>query len=127
MQDTQSFAPVYRRTVVNAGSANTAGTLQTSVTVTASSSSATASGVIAGANPNGNNQIQIANKTTAWAHVNFGVLGAITAATVAAGYPVAPGAVVVVTVDPEVDGASVILDAASTGSSNVIFTRGAGV
>jgi len=127
MQDTEAFAPVYKRTVINAGSSNTAGTLQTSVTVTATNASATASGVIAGDNPNGNCQIQIANTTTAWAYVNFGILGAVTAATVAASYPVAPGAVVAVSVDPEVNAASVILGSAPGTNTAVIFTRGAGV
>lgn len=127
MQDTQSFAPEYKKSVTD-GSTTTNGTLLSSVTVTANNSSATASTAIPGVTPNTNTQIQIANKSTSWAHVNFGVLRlTVTEATVATGYPVAPGAVVVVTVDPEVDGASVILDAASTGSSDVIFTRGGGV
>lgn len=121
MQDTQAFAPAYKKSVPD-----TNGSLLPSVTVSASESSATASTKINGSGAAV--QIQIANKTTAWAHVNFGVLGlTLVDATVAASYPVAPGAVVVVTVDPEVDGASVILDAATTGSSSVIFTRGGGV
>jgi len=45
---------------------------------------------------------------------------------VASGYPVAPGAVVVVSVDSEVSGASVILAAGAT-AGNVIFTRGEGL
>lgn len=69
-------------------------------------------------------QIQIANQSSAWAFVNFGRFGAVTAATVAASYPVAPGAVVVVTVAAEVSGASVIL---ATGNGNVTFTRGSGL
>jgi hypothetical protein len=126
MQDTQAFAPMYQRY-------NPVGpvqsTIRPSVTVAATNASATASTVFPGGNQNDKNQIQIANKTSAWAHVNFGVLEGgrtVTAATVAADYPVAPGAVVVVTVDPEVNAASVILDAAAAGSTSVIFTRGAG-
>jgi hypothetical protein len=127
MQDTQSFAPAYRKTTV-VGSTATAGTLLNSVTVTASEASATASAQIPSGNPNDNTQIQIANTTNQWAYVNFGVLRlTVTAATVAASYPVAPGAVVVVTVNPEVDAASVILGAAPGTTTAVIFTRGAGV
>jgi hypothetical protein len=73
-------------------------------------------------------QIQIANTTNGWAYVNFGnlAIGAVTAATVATGYPVAPGAVVVVTVGGDVNGASVILASGATAGS-VIFTRGEGL
>jgi hypothetical protein len=131
VQDTQAFAPFYRRSVQSGNpNASTAGTLLPSVTVTGSAAVATASTVFPGTNGNDSVQIQIANTTTAWAYVNFGVLlGGITvtAATVATGYPVAPGAVVAVTVDKEVNAASVILGAASTGGTTVIFTRGAGV
>lgn len=127
MQDTQSFAPAYRKATVVSGTA-TAGTLLASVTVTGSEASATASAQIPSGNPNDNTQIQIANTTNQWAYVNFGVLRlTVTAATVANSYPVAPGAVVVVTVNPEVDAASVILGAAPGTNTAVIFTRGAGV
>lgn len=126
MQDNQSFAPNYKRSVPVSGGASVQGALWPSVTVTASAAAA-ASTEILGAP--GNTAMQIANTTTAWAYVNFGNLkvAAVTAATVATGYPVAPGAVVVVTVDPEVNGASVILSAASTGDTSVIFTRGIGL
>lgn len=127
MQDTQSFAPAYKKTIVGASSV-TAGTLLTSVTVTGSEAAATASAQFPGGTPDTTTQIQIANTTNQWAYVNFGVLRlTVTAATVAASYPVAPGAVVVVTVDPEVDAASVILGAAPGTNTAVIFTRGAGV
>ena len=127
MQDTQAFDPLYKRSTQTAG-VSTAGSLVTSVTVAATNAAATASTVFPGTKRNNNTQIQIANKTSAWAHVNFGVLGlTVTAATVAASYPVAPGSVVVVTVNPEVDAASVILDAAPAASTSVIFTRGGGL
>lgn len=121
MYDVRPFAPLYGP---NAGAP--AGTFTSSLTVTASA--AAASGTLPG-NSTGNsdlNQIQIANKTTAWAHVNVGRAGAVTAATVAAGYPVAPGGVVVITVNSEVSGVSVILDAAPGTATAVVFTRGAG-
>jgi len=50
----------------------------------------------------------------------------ITAATVAASYPVAPGAVVVVTLDSEVAAVSCILAAGGT-AGNVTFTLGNGL
>jgi hypothetical protein len=70
--------------------------------------------------------MQIANQTAAWAYVNFGIAGAVTAATVAASYPVAPGGVVVLTIADEVTGATVILAAGAT-SASVTFTRGSGL
>ena len=125
MQDTQAFAPFYK---VSRPAASQAGPLFASVKVTVSDGGATASGVIAGAPTGPANQIRIANKTTAWAHINFGVVSqTVPAATVASSMPVAPGAVEVVTVEQEVDGASVILDAASTGGTTVVLTRGGGV
>jgi hypothetical protein len=127
MQDTKAFGPLYTR--YNAvGPVQS--TLAASTTVTSTNASATASTAFAGAAPSGKNQIQIANTTTAWAYVNFGVLlggRTVTAATVAASYPVAPGAVVAVTVDAEVNAASVILGVAPGTNTAVIFTRGEGV
>lgn len=122
MNDTRAFFPLYLRSSQNP---NVNGSLAPSTTV-----AATDAGVLStafyGVTDNNFVQIQIANTTTSWAYVNFGVFGAVTAATVATGYPVAPGSVVVVSVDPEVSGASVILGtAAATGS--VIFTRGEGL
>ena len=119
MQDTQAFAPFYRVTVPGA---QTGGFLP-SVTVACTASSAVASGALAPEN-SGGSSIQVANTTNGWAYVNMGVLGALSAATVAAGYPVAPGAVVAISVAPEVTGASVIL---GSGTGNVVFTRGNGV
>lgn len=116
--ETRAFAPLYSP---SAGPG--AGNLQGSVTV-AATTSAVASTVFPGTQTNGVCQIQIANTTANWAYVNFGMLGSLSAATVAAGYPVAPGAVVVVSVNSEVTAASVILGA---GSGNVIFTRGEGL
>lgn len=123
MEDTKAFAPLY-----GPSTGTTAGSCLTSVSVTANNSTATASAQFPG-NLDQNNfqQIRVANKATSWAHINFGKSGSITAATLAANLAVAPGAVEVFTVKGEVSGASVILDAASTGSSVVQFTRGAGV
>ncbi len=126
MNELRSFAPLYSQTQL-AGNpvAPVPGSLQPSVTV-AAVDTATASAKFAGTNDNTYVQIQIANLSTSWAYVNFGQFGAVVAATVAASYPVAPGSVVVVSVDPEVTGASVILGtAAATG--NVILTRGEGI
>lgn len=122
MHDSRAFAPLYTPSTQNP---NVAGSLQPSTTV-AATDAAGASDRFSGTENNNFTQMQIANLSTSWAYVNFGVFGAVVAATVAASYPVAPGAVVVVTVHPEVSGASVILGtAAATG--NVIFTRGDGL
>lgn len=123
--EVRSFYPLYQKSSVSAG-VSTAGTLQPSVTV-AGTAAAVASTVFPGTDRNNYCQIQIANQAAQWAYVNFGVLGGgltVTPATVAASYPVAPGSVVVVSVDPEVNAASVIL-ASATG--NVTFTRGEGI
>ena len=123
MYDTQAFAPLY---APNAGSV--AGGLTASVTITGSNAAAASASLPGKPMQNGLCQMQIANKTSAWAHVNFGQSTAnIPAATVAASYPVAPGAVVIVSVNSEVAAASVILDAAPGSATAVIFTRGAGV
>lgn len=122
MEDTRAFRPLYTR-----GSQNpaVAGTLLPSTTIAATDAAASTPR-FAGTDRNSSTAIQIANLSTSWAYVNFGVFGNVTPATVAASYPVAPGAVVVVSVDEEVSGASVILGtAAATG--NVIFTRGEGL
>ena len=126
MQDTKSFGPLYIRY-------NPTGPVQSgfapSVTVATNQSTATASTTIPGAGP-GFNQLQIANTTSAWAYVNVGVLlggRTVTPATVAASYPVAPGAVVVISVHSEVNAVSVISDAAPSASTSVIITRGEGI
>lgn len=120
--ETAAFAPLY-----------TTANLVTSVSVSSTNSSATASaafnfgGAGASGGSGGTIQVQIANTTNAWAYVNFGIVGSLSAATVAASYPVAPGAVVVVSVAPYVSGASVILGSAPGAATNVIFTIGQGV
>jgi hypothetical protein len=117
--ETWAYNPLY----INTGPAGTpAGTLVASVTVVGAIT-ATAVTLPAGYT----RQIQIANQTTAWAFVNFGIVGVVTAATVAGSYPVAPGAVVVVTVADEVTGASVILGTAPGTNTSVTFTRGNGI
>jgi len=121
MSEVRAFAPMY-----TPGAGNAVGTLAPSTTITASVAAATNATAFAGTNVNYQQQLQIANTTTSWAYVNFGQLGAVVAATVAASYPVAPGAVVIVTVDKEVNAASVILGAAPGTSTGVIFTRGEG-
>lgn len=123
MDDTKSFAPFYR---VSNLAASQAGTFMPSVTVAATAGGATASGVLTPGTGSGGggSSLQIANAaTTAWAYVNVGVHGNVTAATVAASYPVPPLSTRVVSVDQEVTGASVIM---SAGTANVIFTRGSG-
>lgn len=126
MSEVRAFEPIY---APNQG--NAVGTLSASTSVVGAIT-ATASTAFSGNSQAANykQQVQISNTTTAWAYVNFGVLSAtqaVVAPTVASGYPVAPGAVVVVTVDKEVNAASVILGAASTGGTTVIFTRGEGI
>lgn len=121
--ETRAFAPLYKK-----ASGSTGGTLSPSVTIAATTSAV--AGILPG-NSTGNQsfcQIQIANTTNGWAYVNFGnsQVAAVTAATVATGYPVAPGAVVVVSVDGEINVMSVILASGSTGGS-VTFTRGEGL
>jgi hypothetical protein len=119
MYDVRPFNPLY---APNSGIA--AGGLLTSLTLTGATTAT--SGTLSG-NPGTANQIQIANTTTAWAYVNFGRnTTEIPAATVAASYPVAPGGVVVVTVNSEVGAASVILGSGGGAATAVIFTRGAG-
>lgn len=126
----RSFYPLYYRsseTAVQGGPSTTvAGTLAPSVTAVAAITAAP-SPQFPGTDKNTYVQIQIANKTSVWVHVNFGVFGAVVAATLAAGYPVGPGTVVVVSVDPEVSGASVISDGAPAASTSVVFTRGEGI
>jgi hypothetical protein len=119
MSDITAFAPLYTVTGPNAGQN---GTLIPSVTLSAT----TASQAIALPSGTSTNQVQIANQTAAWAYVNFGVQGSVVAATVAASYPVAPGAVVVVGIAQEVTGATCILAAGAT-SASVTFTRGNGL
>ena len=81
----------------------------------------------------GANQLQIANKTSAWAHVAVAATKAAATASIgtpgtqnSADYPVAPGAVVVISVDSGAVWAAVILDAAPTGSAIVVLTPGQG-
>lgn len=114
--ETRAFAPLYTKTTATAY-----GTLVPSVTISASTtaSSSNLPGPILSTN-----QIRIANTTSSWAFVNFGPLYPNLSAATANSYPVAPGAVSIVSVDSEVGAASVIL---ATGTGNVIFTRGEGL
>jgi hypothetical protein len=120
--ETRAFAPLYGPSAA-AGTTGTKGSFLTSTTVAGSGTAATSTQF--SGSGSGRYQLQIANTSAVWAYVNVGNLGlGLTAATVAASYPVAPGGVVVISVDAEVNAASVIL-ASSTG--NVVFTVGEGL
>lgn len=127
------FAPLYNRTAFSRNADGSAtktqiGSCVGGVTVVAVDATPVASIEIPGTNNNQTSQIQIANKTSVWVHVNFGNVTApntVRAATLN-DFPVAPGSVAVVTVDPEVNGASVIANGAPAASTSVIFTRGSG-
>jgi phage tail sheath gpL-like len=117
--ETRRFAPLYSPSAGGVG-----GTLLPTVNVTAGVA-ATASTQFPGMSINQFVQILITNQTTTWAYVNFGVFGAVVAATLASSLPVAPNSSVIVSVNGEVTGASVIL--AATGAGTVSFTRGEGI
>lgn len=122
MSENAAFEPMY---APSGGS--TQGSFLPSTTVAATTASATASTRFnGGSGGTTKRQVQIANQTNGWAFVNFGNLdlGAVTAATVANSFPVAPGSVVI-TVPYDVNGASVILASGAT-AGNVTFTRGDG-
>ncbi len=125
MSEVRAFEPLYAPSGPSGGTgvATPQGTLLPSVTLAATAASQ-ATAVFPGTLTNYKQQIQIANQGTTWAFVNFGIFGNIAAATVLGSYPVAPGAVVVVTVDKEVGGATVIL---ASGTGNITFTRGEGL
>ena len=123
MSETWAFEPLYAPgTIGTAG-----GTLLPSTTITASVVAATNPVAFAGTNANQSRSLRVSNTTTSWAYVNVGVLGSVIAATVAASLPVAPGAVEVFTVSPEVNAASVILNVAPGANTAVTFTRGVGL
>lgn len=126
MNDTRSFFPIYTMSNPPLGQV---GQNQPSVTVAASNGAAVASTVFTGTDLNNYVQIQIANKTSVWVHVNFGVLlgGQTVRAATINDYPVAPVSVVVVSVDPEVNAVSVFADGAPATSTSVMFTRGEGI
>src|ERR1700693_629935 len=108
MYDIKPFLPLY-----GPNSGPGAGNLVSSLTISASTTAA--SGALPGnAGLNEYNQIQIANTTSGWAYVNFARnTTELIAATAAAGYPIAPGGVVVITVTSEVAAVSVILGSSS--------------
>lgn len=122
MEDTRAFRPLYTPSTQNPAVAGTLLPCAFMGTTDAPSNSPR----FPGTDRNSSTQIQIANISTSWAWVNFGVFGSVTPVGAGVGYPVAPGAVVVVTVNPEVTGASAVLQtAAATG--NMAFTRGEGL
>jgi hypothetical protein len=110
-----AFAPLYQNT--------TPGFL-TSLTVAGGTGSATSGTLptIPGTGAARSPQLQIANLSTGWAYVNVGP-STVAAATVAASYPVPPGAMVIISIDPNVTTVSVIM---GTAAGNVIFTLGEG-
>jgi len=117
--ETRPFQPLYGPTT-GTGS----GKLFPSVTVAGITASAVASAAFPGSALNQFVQIRVANITASWAYINFGLVSALVAATVATGLPIAPGSVEVFTVSPEVNSVSVIM---GTAAGNVIFTRGEGM
>jgi hypothetical protein len=127
VDETRPFTPLYNQTqyingVINPGSGN----LVASATATAGIASSASTQFPGNANSdNSIVQIQIANKTSVWVHVNFGPFGILRAATLT-DFPVAPGMVQVVTVDGDVSGATVISDGVPAASTAVVFTRGSG-
>lgn len=126
MHDTRAFAPIY---IQSNPVLLQVGDCYLSTTVAASNGVAVASAAFAGNNENNFVQLRIANKTSVWVHVNFGVLlggQAVRPATLN-DMPIAPGAVEIVTVNSEVNAASVFADGAPSASTSVIFTRGDGV
>lgn len=130
--ETRPFAPLYNQTAYTQSGATSAvsqtGSCVLSITVAASNGAAVASAAFPGTSNNADAQFQISNKTSVWVHVNFGVLQApqaVRAATIN-DLPVAPGSVVTVSVDPEVNAASVFADGAPAASTSVVFTRGSG-
>lgn len=127
--DTRPFSPIYRNTrYTQAGTTSTLsqqGQCELSVTVTSNGTTPVASTQLPAVSPSNFCQVQISNTTDKWAFVNFGIFGNVRAAG-QTDYPVAPGAVQVVTVPSEADGASVVLQAAAGSLTAVIFTRGSG-
>lgn len=126
MNDQQSFYPIYTPSNETAG---VVGQNSPSVTVVAVNATAVPSGAFPGTLDNNFCQVRVANKTSVWVHVNFGVLrsGQTVRAAALTDVAIAPGTVEVWTVDPEVNAASVFADGAPAGATSVIFTRGAGV
>jgi hypothetical protein len=125
--DNRAFAPLYTQRIPGTTSV---GECLPSTTVVAANASAVASTIFSGNTAlNGQIAIRIANKTSVWVHVNFGVIGdgqVVRAATLN-DFPVAPGSVEVMTVHPQVNAASVFADGAPAASTSVMFTRGDGV
>lgn len=130
--DVRPFYPLYNQSQYTqtglTSSLSQQGSLVAGVTVAASNGVAVASTAFPGTNNNADSQILVTNKTSVWVHVNFGNLQApntVRAATLN-DLPVGPGQQITVTVDPEVNAASVFADGAPAGSTSVIFTRGSG-
>lgn len=126
MNETRAFAPAYTRTSIAPA---IAGTCLPGLIVAASNGASVASTQLPGNGPNSNNslvQFRVSNKTSVWVHVNFGVVGSVTAAALTSS-GIAPGTTEVFSVDSEVSGATVFADGAPAGSTTVLFHRGSGI
>lgn len=130
--EVRPFAPLYNQTQFTQTGATSAvsqtGSCVLGITVAASNGVAVASAAFPGTNNNADAQIQVSNKTSVWVHVNFGSIQAPQAVRAATlnDLPIPPGMIAVVSVDPEVNAASVFADGAPAASTSVIFTRGSG-
>lgn len=72
----------------------------------------------------GTQQVRIYNGAAVPAYINIGAVASIAAATVANSMPIAPGAVEVITINPNADTFSIIL---ASGTGNVTITLGEGL
>lgn len=132
--EVRPFAPLYQPTQnIAPGPGSPATQVQTGqflpgVSVTGVSNTAAATAVLPGqSGQNSQAQFYVANKMAVWAHINFGVLGSVRAATrTDPGVP--PGTVAVFTVNPECNGASVYSDGTvgAAPADIVVFHRGVG-
>lgn len=95
------------------------------VATTVATSVATASAVLTGVLSSAQVQFYVANKTDRWVHINFGVFGDVRAAVLTdPGLP--PGTVMVFTVNPECNAASIFADGVIAAANQVVITRGVG-
>lgn len=132
--EVRPFAPLYQPTQNLASGPGTLGVqaqqgqFLPGVSVSGVSNTAAASAALPGqSGQNAQAQFYVANKMAVWAHINFGVLGAVRAATrTDPGIP--PGTVAVFTVNPECNAASVYSDGTvgAAPADIVVFHRGVG-
>lgn len=132
MNELRPFAPLYQPTQNTApgpglqATQTQQGQFLPGVIVAASNGASVNSTALPGtAGNNSPTQFYVANKTSVWVHVNFGVLGAVRAAALTdPGMP--PGTVNVFSVAPECNAAAIFADGAPAASTSVVFHRGAG-